>query len=116
MNDRVKSRRETVGKLLRTDGVARQPLHEEVRRTRRRIRRLSRGHLDPNGRFMTFWDGAIILALTMMVFVTPVEVCFSASEPSRAQLNTVVSCVVWGGADAISSSWSARRKGDNRTC
>ena len=77
MRQRTKQRQETVDGLLRS---GRAPLHDEVLVVKKRIRSLHRGHLNPNGRFMKFWDCAIILALFTTIFITPVEVSFSASS------------------------------------
>ena len=68
----------------------------EVSAVRRRLRSLSRRTLDPNARFLRFWDSVTSVGLCYTALFTPFEVAFMALEMRPQSLNFIANRLVDG--------------------
>ena len=65
--------------------------HEQAEAMRRRMRQMDRRTINPNSRFVLWWDQTIMIALLYTAFVTPFEVAFVPVESTASfVINRVV--------------------------
>lgn len=98
-SSRIIRSQKTVRNLLSFGEVGEVPPENfklEVNAVRRRLRSLSRRTLDPNARFLRFWDSVTSVGLCYTALFTPFEVAFMALEMRPQSLNFIANRLVDG--------------------